>query len=297
LLEGTGPIEEIMMRTAPLLVTVLAAGCAAHTASPTLTNHATAAAPPAPIERGLRIAGTDRTGGGRGEQVQASAERAFGDVPGSGVVPAIDLDVALTAIDGAPRAHCTVAITATRTADHAIVAPANGGATVGGASDAAIADCVDATLDALRPKIAQLVADRMDADGARALADNPPSYRVRMYEFEGEIYEGDAPGVAPAVVQRIVDKATIRRFVKAHDRAFELCYAAQQSAAPGVEGTVTVEFIITPAGTVRAARATTFVAQSLDTCVVRSFQGLVFPESDAVTHVVYPITFRAPASP
>jgi hypothetical protein len=297
LLDGTGPIEEIMMRTAPLLVTVLAAGCAAHTASPTLANHAAAAAPPAPVAGGLRFAGTDRTGGGRGEQVQASAERAFGDVPGSGVVPAIDLDVALTALDGPPHAHCALTVTATRTADRGLVATASGGATVDGNSDGAIADCVDATLDALRPKIAQLVADRMDADGARSLAANPPSYRVRMYEFEGELYEGDAPGVAPTVVQRIVDKPTIRRFVKGHDGAFEQCYAAQQLIAPGLEGTVTVELIITPAGEVRGARATTSVAPALDACVVRSFQSLVFPESDTVTHVIYPITFRAPARP
>src|SRR5262249_23161863 len=159
----------------------------------------------------------------------------------------------------------------------------NGGAQVDGSDAGAVDDCIEALLDEQRAKIAGLVSQHMDAAATRALADNAGSAHVRMYEFEGEVYEGDRPGVAPALVERAIDKPTIRRFVKTHDRAFQVCYAAQQAATPGVEGTVTVAFTITPEGLVRNAHATTSVAPVLDACVVHVFQKLVFPESDGVT--------------
>jgi hypothetical protein len=283
------------MRNVSLSASLLAvAACATtRTAAPTLAEHARSAAAPPPIARGLEIEADDRTGNGRGDQLQASALRAFGDVPGAGVVPAVELHVELNQLASAPRVGCKLSITVA-TADKSVLAMLTGGAQVDGGDAGAIDDCIDAVLEGLRARIAQLVSTHMDAAGARALADNTGSPHVRMYEFEGEVYEGDRPGVAPSVAERVLDKATIRRFVKAHDRGFQACYAAEQLVTPNLEGTVTVAFTITPEGLVRGAHATTSIAPELDACVVRAFRTLVFPESDGATEVVYPIELRAP---
>jgi len=278
------------MRTVRVLATVVAAGCATHTAAPTLANHAPPAARPAPIARGLHVTGGDRTGGGGGDLVEARALQAFGGIPGAGAVPAIDLDVELTALTGPPAVSCKLTILATR--DQSMIATASGGATVTPGDGPADVDCIDAALASLRPKIAQLVADRMDDAGRYALAEPVETPRVRLYELDADVYQGDAPGGVTVAVEQVLNKSMIRREVRDHGRAFEHCYAT----TPGVEGTVTVQLAIMPDGTVRGARATTSVAPALDACVVEVFEHVAFPASDGVTEVLYPITFRAPAA-
>jgi len=102
--------------------------------------------------------------------------------------------------------------------------------------------------------------------------------------------KAQAVTVGPAV-----SVAVIRRIVRQKRAAFRLCYRSGLQKTPKLRGRITVEFVVDPSGAVTRATqtsSTTMPDASVVRCVVRSFDGLVFPRLSAGTLIVdYPLEF------
>lgn len=88
-----------------------------------------------------------------------------------------------------------------------------------------------------------------------------------------------------------LDKAEIRRVVRANLAAITDCYTKQLAINPTLEGHVQVQFFIKPTGKV-AKVAASGVDDTLASCVAGVVEGLAFPKPRGGVQVSYPFDFR-----
>jgi hypothetical protein len=106
------------------------------------------------------------------------------------------------------------------------------------------------------------------------------------------------PGVPGPVIgtptgSPTLDKATIRRYIKRHIDKIGYCYEKELLAKPGIEGTVTVSFFISPTGSVKGSTGSGFDAVVAN-CVADVVGEIAFPaiSDSGGVQVNYPFTFR-----
>jgi outer membrane biosynthesis protein TonB len=107
----------------------------------------------------------------------------------------------------------------------------------------------------------------------------------------------------PAVPQPVVgqptavgglDKTIIRRYIKRNVEKIAYCYEKQLLAHPGIEGTVTIQFFISPDGSVKTSNGAGF-DNEVSNCVAGVVSAIQFPRPDGGggVQVNYPFTFHA----
>ena len=90
-----------------------------------------------------------------------------------------------------------------------------------------------------------------------------------------------------------LDKAIIRRYIKRNIQKITYCYEKQLLARPGLEGTVSTQFFISPNGTVSASNASG-VDGEVASCVAAVIKAIEFPKpkGGGGVQVNYPFNFR-----
>jgi len=90
-----------------------------------------------------------------------------------------------------------------------------------------------------------------------------------------------------------LDKAIIRRYIKRNIQKITYCYEKQLLAKPGLSGTVSTQFFITPNGNV-ASSSGSGVDPEVANCVADVIRGIEFPKpkGGGGVQVNYPFTFR-----
>jgi pSer/pThr/pTyr-binding forkhead associated (FHA) protein len=90
-----------------------------------------------------------------------------------------------------------------------------------------------------------------------------------------------------------LDKAIIRRYIKRNISKITYCYEKQLLAKPGLTGTVSTQFFISPNGTVASANASG-VDGAVASCVAGVLKAIEFPKpkGGGGVQVNYPFTFR-----
>ena len=90
-----------------------------------------------------------------------------------------------------------------------------------------------------------------------------------------------------------LDKAIIRRYIKRNIAKITYCYEKQLLAKPGLQGTVSTQFFISPNGTVASANASG-VDGEVASCVASVLKAIEFPKpkGGGGVQVNYPFTFR-----
>ncbi len=91
-----------------------------------------------------------------------------------------------------------------------------------------------------------------------------------------------------------LDKAIIRRYIKRNISKITYCYEKQLLAKPGLAGTVTAQFFITPNGNV-ASSSGSGLDPTVANCVADVIKGIEFPKpkGGGGVQVNYPFTFRS----
>jgi hypothetical protein len=91
-----------------------------------------------------------------------------------------------------------------------------------------------------------------------------------------------------------LDKAIIRRYIKRNVEKIAYCYEKQLLAHPGIEGTVSIQFFISPDGSVKSSNGTGFDGE-VASCVAGVVSAIEFPRPDGGggVQVNYPFTFHA----
>ncbi len=91
-----------------------------------------------------------------------------------------------------------------------------------------------------------------------------------------------------------LDQATIRRYIKRNIEKLSYCYEREMLAHPGIEGTISAHFFITPVGSVTGSMATGFDA-TVAKCVGDVISNIEFPKprGGGGVQVNYPFTFHA----
>jgi hypothetical protein len=98
---------------------------------------------------------------------------------------------------------------------------------------------------------------------------------------------GQATGVGD------LDQATIRRYMNRNIEKIRYCYEHELLAHPGIEGTVTVQFFITPAGSVAGSKGSGFDG-NVAGCVGDVVANIAFPRPNGGgVQVNYPFIFHA----
>ncbi|MBP6627940.1 MAG: AgmX/PglI C-terminal domain-containing protein [Kofleriaceae bacterium] len=90
-----------------------------------------------------------------------------------------------------------------------------------------------------------------------------------------------------------LDKAIIRRYIKRNEQKIAYCYEKQLIAKPGLQGTVTTQFFITPNGNVASSTASG-VDGEVSSCVAGVIKNIEFPKpkGGGGVQVNYPFNFR-----
>ncbi|MEP6865346.1 MAG: AgmX/PglI C-terminal domain-containing protein [Deltaproteobacteria bacterium] len=90
-----------------------------------------------------------------------------------------------------------------------------------------------------------------------------------------------------------LDKAIIRRYIKRNIQKIQYCYEKQLLAKPGLAGTVSTQFFISPNGNVTASNGSG-VDPEVANCVADVIHGIEFPKpkGGGGVQVNYPFTFR-----
>lgn len=89
-----------------------------------------------------------------------------------------------------------------------------------------------------------------------------------------------------------MDKAIIRRYIKRNIQKLSYCYEKELLVKPGLEGTVTVEFVIGPNGNVVQSKATG-MNNKVASCIAEVIKAIEFPkDGGGINQVTYPFTFR-----
>lgn len=100
----------------------------------------------------------------------------------------------------------------------------------------------------------------------------------------------------PTTASDGLDRAIIKRYVARSVEKIKYCYERELLARSGLEGTIAVQFMIGPTGTVTAAHGSGF-DPTIATCVAGVIRTIEFPRprTDSTVQVNYPFTFRAPS--
>jgi hypothetical protein len=116
------------------------------------------------------------------------------------------------------------------------------------------------------------------------------SSRVRGSHRVGRIY---ACGYDSVSISGRLPPETIQRIVRQNFGRFRACYEDGLRASPNLAGRVTVRFVIGRDGAVSsAADGGSDLSPGVNSCVVRAFYGLSFPQPEGgVVTVTYPISF------
>lgn len=89
-----------------------------------------------------------------------------------------------------------------------------------------------------------------------------------------------------------LDKATIRRYIKRNIEKIKYCYEKELLARPGLEGSISVSFFISPTGSVTSSVGSGFSSQ-VASCVAGVISAIEFPKAAGGVQVNYPFTFHA----
>jgi hypothetical protein len=94
-----------------------------------------------------------------------------------------------------------------------------------------------------------------------------------------------------------LDKAIIRRYIKRNIQKIQYCYEKELLAKPGLAGTVSTQFFITPNGNV-ASSSGSGVDGNVASCVAGVIKDIEFPKpkGGGGVQVNYPFTFRPAGS-
>lgn len=137
-----------------------------------------------------------------------------------------------------------------------------------------------------------------DPDNARARHDRQQAIeQARAAGILGTTAQQQGPsGPPPPAPAGPLDKASIRREIRAHLKAVRLCYEERLIDEPALQGTTMVTFAIGPDGRVTSATGAGFDGR-VDACVADVIKRIPFPAPDggATVNVSYPFTFK-PAS-
>jgi hypothetical protein len=91
-----------------------------------------------------------------------------------------------------------------------------------------------------------------------------------------------------------LDQATIRRYMNRNIEKIKYCYEHELLAHPAIEGTILVQFFISPTGSVTGSRGSGF-NPTVASCVGDVVGNIAFPRPNGGgVQVNYPFTFRAP---
>jgi hypothetical protein len=89
-----------------------------------------------------------------------------------------------------------------------------------------------------------------------------------------------------------LDRPTIRRYVNRHIDNIEACYERELLERPAIEGTIVVQFVISPTGSVKDSRGAGFDA-TVARCVGNVIGTIAFPRPrEGIVQVNYPLIFR-----
>ncbi|MEO8554939.1 MAG: AgmX/PglI C-terminal domain-containing protein, partial [Kofleriaceae bacterium] len=90
-----------------------------------------------------------------------------------------------------------------------------------------------------------------------------------------------------------LDQATIRRYIKRNIEKISYCYEHELLAHPAMEGTVLVQFFISPTGSVTGSKGSGFDGK-VASCVAEVVGNIEFPRPNGGgVQVNYPFTFHA----
>jgi hypothetical protein len=89
------------------------------------------------------------------------------------------------------------------------------------------------------------------------------------------------------------DKSIIRRYIRRNVEKIAYCYEKQLLAKPGIEGTISVQFFISPTGSVKSSVGSGFDSEVAN-CVADVVSNIEFPKPpEGGAQVNYPFTFHA----
>ncbi|MCX7943849.1 MAG: AgmX/PglI C-terminal domain-containing protein [Deltaproteobacteria bacterium] len=102
-------------------------------------------------------------------------------------------------------------------------------------------------------------------------------------------------GGTPMVLGSL-DKELIRRVIRAHANEIRYCYELELAKNPGLWGKVSVNFVISPTGSVQSAKVkeTTLNNQNVENCIISKVKGWKFPEpkGGGIVIVTYPFILK-----
>ena len=111
---------------------------------------------------------------------------------------------------------------------------------------------------------------------------------------------GSGPEVMPGTVKARgrLDKEIIRRVIRSHLKEVKYCYETELVRKPDLYGRLTVQFTITPTGTVSssAVEQSTVGNRNVEQCVAAAVKRWTFPqpEDGGIVLVSYPFVLQAP---
>jgi hypothetical protein len=97
---------------------------------------------------------------------------------------------------------------------------------------------------------------------------------------------------APAAGQGL-SPSQISRVVQSRSGAFRACYESAAARDPSLSGGITVSFNVSTSGSVTARIAQSSLGNArVESCVLRMFNRLRFPQADKATSANWPLVFR-----
>jgi TonB family protein len=101
--------------------------------------------------------------------------------------------------------------------------------------------------------------------------------------------------IGSAEIRGQLDRDIIQRVVREHRRELTACYEGELQRNPALEGTVSVEWVIAPDGSVAASQVDTSTLNSdaVESCITRRIRNWRFPEprGGGTVRVTYPFVF------
>jgi TonB family protein len=98
-------------------------------------------------------------------------------------------------------------------------------------------------------------------------------------------------------VRGALDKEIIRRVIRSHIKEVKFCYEQELLRKPDLYGRVTVQFTITPMGSVSssAVQQSTMGNAKVEQCIARAVQRWEFPkpQGGGIVIVAYPFVLKA----
>jgi TonB family protein len=112
---------------------------------------------------------------------------------------------------------------------------------------------------------------------------------------------GDGPEVTPGIVKARgrLDKEIIRRVIRSHLKEVKFCYETELVRKPDLYGRLTIQFTITPTGTVSssAVERSSVGNRAVEQCIASAVKRWTFPqpEDGGIVLVNYPFVLQSPA--